>query len=347
MSIEVAGLPYTVALASVAALGYLVGRWRRAAPHETSEATRRELKRAQAIILDLEKIAQRVRRELALHHANLAVFKRRVAELSRSAQTEDWKRLCDEAERLLRPTQDLAHQLACAYDDIRQQSSRLMSFAGQRCDPLTGLCNRQALDETLENYLTMHSRYGMLFSLVVFDLDHFQQFNREHGRARGDRLLKQVAALLDQQARDTDIVTRSGGEEFIVLLPGTELAGACRFAERVRQTIERQVSVTVSGGVAMVASGDDIRTLITRADSALYAAKAEGRNCVYCHDGQAVRPATGHEDDELLPWPAMAEAEPLSTAVATATGCAEPPSASSAIGTASAAEPSPQKAASG
>lgn len=325
MSIEVTGLPYTVALASVAALGYLVGRWRKAPEAVASEATRRELKRAQAIVVDLEKIAQRVRRELALHHANLAVFKRRVGELARSAQAEDWKRLCDEAERLLRPTQDLAHQLACAYDDIRQQSSRLMSFAGQRCDPLTGLCNRQALEETLENYLTMHRRYGMLFSLAVFDLDQFQQFNQEHGRARGDRLLKQVAALLDQQARETDVVTRSGGEEFIVLLPGTELAGACRFAERVRQTIQRLASATVSGGVAMVADGDDLRTLLTRADSALYAAKAAGRNCVYLHDGQALRPAAS--DDDLLPWP-PATAEPATTAVAAASGPAEDGTAS-------------------
>lgn len=328
MIIEVAGLPYTVALASVAALGYLVGRWRKAPPPAESDATRRELKRAQAIIVDLEKIAQRVRRELALHHTNLAAFKRRVAELARSAQVEDWKALCDEAERLLRPTQDLAHQLACAYDDIRQQSSRLMSFAGQRCDPLTGLCNRQALDETLENYLTMHRRYGMLFSVVVFDLDHFHEFNRQHGRSRGDRLLKQVAALLDQQARDTDVVTRSGGEEFIVLLPGTELAGACRFAERVRQTIQRMASVTVSGGVAMVASGDDIRTLLTRADSALYAAKAAGRNCVYLHDAQAVRPALSGDED-LVPWP-LAASELPSTALAIARGQAASPPTSGA-----------------
>lgn len=318
MSIEVSGLPFSVALATVAALGYLVGRWQKSPPPDPSDATRRELKRAQAIIVDLEKIAQRVRRELALHHANLAVFKRRVTELAQSAHADDWRQLCEEAERLLRPTQDLAHQLACAYDDIRQQSSRLMSFAGQRCDPLTGLCNRQALDETLENYLTMHRRYGMLFSLVVFDLDHFHEFNQAHGRSRGDRLLKQVAALLDQQARETDVVTRSGGEEFIVLLPGTELPGACRFAQRVRQTIQRVAPLTVSGGVAMVAEGDDIRTLLTRADSALYAAKAAGRNRVYCHDGQAVQPA-GQGEDEWSPWPPLPQELP-GTAAAVAQG---------------------------
>ena len=160
----------------------------------SSDATRRELKRAQAIVIDLEKIAQRVRRELALHHANLAhVQTPRGRAVARVADAADWQLLCDEAERLLKPTQDLAMQLAHAYDGIRQQSSRLMTFSGQRCDPLTGLCNRQALDETLENYLTMHRRYGMLFSVAVFDLDHFKAFNEKHGHVHGDRLLKQVA----------------------------------------------------------------------------------------------------------------------------------------------------------
>src|SRR5262249_24103400 len=150
------------------------------------------------------------------------------------------------AERLLKPTQDLAMQLAHAYEGIRQQSGRLMSFSGQRCDPLTGLCNRQALTETLDNYLTMHRRYGMLFSIAVFDLDNFKNFNEANGLPQGDRLLKQVAALLDQQTRDTDVVTRSGGEEFIVVLPGTDLAGATVFAERMRLIIGRSTTQTVS-----------------------------------------------------------------------------------------------------
>jgi diguanylate cyclase len=294
-------LPIPVALASVAVIGYLVGRFRRNGLIPTSEATRRELKRAQAIVVDLERIASRVRRELALHHANLATFKRRVGELAKSAESADWQYLCDEAERLLKPTQDLAMQLAHAYDGIRQQSSRLMTFSGQRCDPLTGLCNRQALDETLENYLTMHRRYGMLFCIAVFDIDHFKAFNEKHGHAHGDRLLKQIASLLDQQARDTDIVTRSGGEEFIVVLPATELAGATMFAERMRFTVARSTSLTISAGVAMVAEGDNAKTFLTKADSALYAAKASGRNSVYCHNGDDVYPA---QSQDLMATPA-------------------------------------------
>src|SRR5262245_9921067 len=245
------GLPTTVALAAVAVIGYVFGRFQFQGTAPSSDATRRELKRAQAIVLDLEKIAHRVRRELALHHANLATFKRRVGEISKSSDAADWQMLCDEAERLLKPTQDLTMQLAHAYDGIRQQSSRLMTFSGHRCDPLTGLCNRQALMETLENYLTMHRRYGMLFSIAIFDIDNFKAFNDQHGHMHGDRLLKQVASLLDQQARETDVVTRSGGEEFIIVLPGTELAGGTIFAERIRYTVARTTTLTVSAGVAM------------------------------------------------------------------------------------------------
>jgi diguanylate cyclase len=288
------GLPIPVALAAVALIGYLFGRFQRSSG-QSSEATRRELKRAEAIVLDLEKIAHRVRRELALHHSNLAAFKRRVGELSKSAEAADWQLLCDEAERLLKPTQDLAMQLAHAYDGIRQQSSRLMTFTGQRCDPLTGLCNRQALTETLENYLTMHRRYGMLFSVAIFDLDHFKDFNEKHGHVHGDRLLKQVASLLDQHARDTDVVTRSGGEEFIVVLPGTELAGGTMFAERMRYTVARNTNITISAGVAMVGEGDDVKTFLTRADTALYAAKASGRNCVFCHNGEDALPSQSQD----------------------------------------------------
>jgi len=309
MEFALPSLPIPVALATVALIGYLFGRYQR--PRTTSngsEATRRELKRAQAVVVDLERIAHRVRRELALHHANLAMFKRRVGELTETSATGDWHLLCDEAERLLKPTQDLAMQLAHAYEGIRQQSSRLMSFSGQRCDPLTGLCNRQALTETLDNYLTMHRRYGMIFSIAVFDLDHFKVFNESHGLTQGDRLLKQVAALLDQQARDTDVVTRSGGEEFIVVLPGTELPGATMFAERMRQIIGRATTQTISSGVATVVDGDDTRTFLTRADSALYAAKAAGRNAVYCHNGEDIFPANS-QDITAPAAPAIPRAE--------------------------------------
>lgn len=295
MELTLIGLPLSVAFAVMAIIGYWIGRYQRAQDSASAEASRRELKRAQGIVHDLERISQRIRKEVAQHHGNLETFKRRVRELAHQPDTTDWQLLCQEAERLLKPTQELAMHLAHAYDDIRQQSTRLMSFGGQRCDPLTGLCNRLALDESLENYLTMHRRYGLLFSVAIFDLDHFKLFNTTHGHPHGDRLLKQIASLLDQQARETDIVTRCGGEEFIVVLPTTELPGATTFAERMRTTIQRDTNVTVSAGVATVADGDDAKTLLTRADSALYAAKAAGRNRVFCHNGDDAYPSQSQD----------------------------------------------------
>jgi diguanylate cyclase (GGDEF)-like protein len=310
MDLTVLGLPIPVALAAVAVLGYVIGRAQllMASRKPQSESTRRELKRAKAIAHDLERIAQHIRRDLAQHHSNLEQFKSRLNLLSRDPETTNWQVLCDEAERLIKPTQDLARQLAQAYDGIRQQGSRLMNFTGQRCDPLTGLCNRQALDETLENYLAMHRRYGMVFSLAVFDLDSFKQINDQHGHLHGDRVLAQVAEFIEQNTRETDVVARLGGEEFIVVLPSSDIAAASLFAERIRATIEELAQVTVSGGVAVVGEDDDAKTLLTRADTALYAAKAAGRNRIYSHTGKSVMPCqcdgdqpTGLEDTAEMP----------------------------------------------
>ena len=125
--------------------------------------------------------------------------------------------------------------------------------------------------------------------------------DHEHGHEHGDRLLKQVASLLDDQARDTDVVTRSGGEEFIVVLSGTELAGATMFAERMRSTVAKSTLLTVSSGVATVGEKDDVKTFLMRADTALYAAKAAGRNTVFCHNGQDAYPAASQDLSAPMP----------------------------------------------
>jgi diguanylate cyclase len=295
MDFQFPGLPITVALAAVAVIGYLIGLSQRASGGaRPQDSTRRELRRARAIIQDLERIAQGIRRDLAQHHTSLLKFKARVNEFASQAESADWRELSREAEFLLKPTHDLATQLARAYDGIRQQNSRLMIFSGQRCDPLTGLCNRQALDETLEHYLAMHRRYGMVVSLVVFDVDDLQQAIEERGHVHGDRLLQSVAALIDENARETDLIARLSDEEFVGVLPCTELGGAGIFADRIRNLIER-TGVTVSGGAAMAVPSDDIKSLLARADAALYSARAAGGNRVYCHTGELALESSAEE----------------------------------------------------
>lgn len=281
------GLPATVALAAVAVVGYVFGQRTRAV---TSDQTliRRELKRARGIIRDLEMVAQQVRRDLARHQGSLGQFQTRLRDMCEAGQVEPIDMLASETDKLLEPTQQLTARLTQAYEMIRQQADQLMSFREVRTDGLTGLGNRRALEETLAMQLLMQRQCGVICSLAMFDIDLFQHLNHEQGSSRGDQVLKQVGQVLDQYARESDAIFRYGGEEFVVVLPGTGIGGAVAFAERMRTTIERLSPVTVSCGVAEVTASDDAAKLLARADAALYSAKAAGRNQVFQHTGRAV-----------------------------------------------------------
>jgi len=290
------GIPASVALAAVVVIGYL---WlRRSGPTSAERiSARRELKRAKSIIRDLERIGQLIKSDLAEHNKTLLHFEAQVNELCNDPSNDaGWQRLTEEAEKLLRPTQRLATQIAHAYDELRQQTNLLMTFTEVRTDPLTGLTNRRALDETLLNHLAMNARYGAPFTIALFDIDHFKQVNDEHGHLAGDRVLQQLALILDQYVRETDIVSRFGGEEFVVVLPNTDLAGGCTFAERMRTMISKGTSLTVSCGVSTAEEGDDAQRLLLRADTALYSAKSSGRNIVFQHTGDAVLPVAKSDD---------------------------------------------------
>jgi diguanylate cyclase (GGDEF)-like protein len=284
-------LPVTVALAVVAALGYLFGcRARAVAQASETEQARRELKRAKTVAKELEIISEQVRKNLAMHHGSINRFKERVTELSIQSKDVAWQELCKEAEDMLKPTLRLAAQLAKAYDEIRQQTNHLMTFTELRTDPLTRVSNRRALDECLENMFSLMHRYEQVFSIAIFDIDHFKKINDERGHLQGDQVLQRVARLIDDNIRDTDVVARFGGEEFVVVMPHTPLDGACIFSERLRGKIEAELNLTVSGGVAYALEADSVATLVSRADTALYAAKAAGRNRVFQHDGNEVDP---------------------------------------------------------
>ena len=129
------------------------------------------------------------------------------------------------------------------------------------------------------------------------DVDQFKAFNDSYGHLVGDAMLQAISKLFRRKTRAMDLVARYGGEEFAILLPGTGLDEACNTAARVREVVEKsavhhdggELRVTVSFGVAEARGCRDDVALIGRADEALYAAKAGGRNCVYCHDGNVTR----------------------------------------------------------
>jgi diguanylate cyclase len=197
-----------------------------------------------------------------------------------------WKELCREADEILKPTLQLAAQIAGAYDEIRQQSAKLMSFTEARTDSLTGIKNRRGLEEALHSQFTLLARYETPFAAAIFDIDKFKQVNDLHGHLHGDRVLQNLAKLMAESIRESDILARYGGEEFVVVMPETDLAGASVFCERMREKVQREMTITISGGIAAATLDDNRETLIARADEALYQAKTAGRNCVYAHDGK-------------------------------------------------------------
>lgn len=156
-------------------------------------------------------------------------------------------------------------------------------------DHLTGLHNRQSIDQLWEREIQRSVRYGDIFSVLLIDIDRFKHVNDNYGHLVGDELLVQLAQLLQQVSRDTDHVGRWGGEEFVVLIPNTNLSSAVLMAEKLRATIESfnfttVGKVTVSIGVATYRNGLSQDELFAVADAALYRAKACGRNRVEVGD---------------------------------------------------------------
>jgi diguanylate cyclase (GGDEF)-like protein len=156
-------------------------------------------------------------------------------------------------------------------------------------DSLTGLANRRSLEESLRSELARATRFGDSVCVVLADLDDFKQVNDQYGHAAGDEVLKAFAGALRKTVRESDVAGRWGGEEFALVLPGTDAAGGARLAERARVAIEgRQVkmpngetcSVTASFGVASFPESHELGEILAAADSALYAAKGEGKNRV-------------------------------------------------------------------
>ncbi|MEO7083033.1 MAG: GGDEF domain-containing protein [Gemmatimonadaceae bacterium] len=157
-------------------------------------------------------------------------------------------------------------------------------------DPLTGCVNRRTLAVRLRSDLRHARRRASSVAVVAIDLDNFKEINDSRGHPVGDVVLQQIVSIMMSTARDTDTVARSGGDEFVIVLPDTDWEGAVSFAERLRVRVAEErfgppgssIEVTISIGVALARSRDQISTdmLLAEADSALYKAKSGGRNRV-------------------------------------------------------------------
>lgn len=174
-------------------------------------------------------------------------------------------------------------------DQLRREAAEKIS----KQDALTGLANRRMLDEVVTGLWADGARDHILAAVVMIDVDHFKPFNDRYGHAAGDKCLVRVAGLIAGQLKSQqDLAFRFGGEEFLLLLPGTEMSDAARIAERLRLEIENVAIphedlgprgvVTASFGVAAgPVSAHSFAELLSAADAALYAAKGNGRNQVW------------------------------------------------------------------
>lgn len=155
-------------------------------------------------------------------------------------------------------------------------------------DALTGLYNRHRMQELLEQQGAMFSRNRSVFSLIFVDIDHFKKFNDTYGHLCGDYVLSEVACLMKKNLRKGDALARWGGEEFLIMLPDTEIKGAHVMADKIRKAIASKhfhmegedFSVTMTFGLAQHEIGSTIENSLKQADSALYKGKEAGRNCV-------------------------------------------------------------------
>lgn len=179
--------------------------------------------------------------------------------------------------RALSDSMSLALSNITLREKLRTQSLR---------DPLTGLYNRRYMEDALDRYISLAERTGQATSVMMIDLDNFKRLNDEHGHARGDAVLRDVAAQLTGGLRPSDIVSRYGGEELLVILPNCGLDDAAIKAESLRARIEglsdvHGFPISASFGLACVPETSTGQSdVIPMADSALYEAKRAGRNCV-------------------------------------------------------------------
>jgi diguanylate cyclase len=186
--------------------------------------------------------------------------------------------------------QNLQSELEASKQQVEQLHQELQSARGEALtDPLTSILNRRGFETRAMQTFADQETLDKGLCILMFDIDHFKKINDTYGHLFGDKVIRAVAATLKSKVRGEDSVARLGGEEFAVMLPETDIAGARVVAEHVRQSIERgkirrldtqeQIGgITLSVGIAAYTSGTSVTNLLDQADKALYISKKTGRN---------------------------------------------------------------------
>ncbi len=262
------------------------------------EAQANDAERANMAALQLRDLAKNVATDVGDHCTLVSGITEELGEMaegapgSGAAVAEAVAKILTANDKLQKRLADAEQKIQAQAEEIRTQQSEALT------DSLTKLANRRAFDNALTKNIDSFNNQRKPFSLLIFDVDHFKQFNDTHGHQAGDEVLRCVGRSMTQTVKTTDIPCRYGGEEFALILPNTKIDSARIAAERVRKAIEamkvefegKNLSVTASIGVAEILSGEDDAKLIRRSDDSVYAAKEAGRNQTFWNDGQKCLP---------------------------------------------------------
>lgn len=290
-------LPAALALTGIGGILFTLGRDAASGSLRGSSASAEQVAKASLKLeAELSKVLAFIRSHLgsaASYAKSLADAQTRLASLSEPKQVRVIvSLLVAENERMRRDTTELKSKLEEAkarIESLHTSLSEAQEIGLQ--DPLTAVGNRRCFDETLEKEVVNAESSRKPLSLVMCDIDNFKQINDSFGHSVGDEVLKMFASLLADNVRESDTVTRFGGEEFGIILPHTAQESAIGLAERMRRQCEAKQlivrnanqtigKVTASFGVAQHREGEGPEMLVQRADAKLYEAKCAGRNRV-------------------------------------------------------------------
>ncbi len=244
-----------------------------------------------SLLKNLEDQVQSMVEETGKYENNLGEHSAQIKKAQTLATLQQIEQaLLEEVDKMKMSTIAYKKELDDAQNKLKEQEQVLEKLSKDAStDFLTQVFNRGAFDRRLIEEFARYKRYGQIFSLVLFDLDHFKEINDNFGHLAGDRVLKAVALLINEEKRVADFLARYGGEEFALILPGIDKETARTVAEKFRRKIEvttfkfenYNINLTVSAGVTDVKTEDEVPTdVVKRADEALYQAKSEGRNKV-------------------------------------------------------------------
>ena len=250
---------------------------------------RTELER---MLLDLSRTASTTGEEASKYSKSLGGFGEQLKpgvdpeQLRLAVQT-----MLEKTEQMCARTSELELQLQDSSREVKQLRAELVRAKGEALtDPLTGITNRRGFMKIVETHQAANSDGLSHSCLIAVDIDHFKKCNDTYGHLFGDKVIRNVAQVLRKMIKGQDAAARIGGEEFVVFLPDTPVEGAQKLAEHIRATIAAGLvttattgevgKITVSLGLTEFRAGDSIESYLARADKALYASKAGGRNRV-------------------------------------------------------------------